>query len=280
SMGIATEIRTLDPADAARKRELRGKVVATSKDADLALVRFENLNATPLPFAKAPLELASDVLILGFPQTQILGTGLKTTRGIVSALPDTTRPVAPEYVLFDAVADHGNSGGPIVDRNACVVGVLTIGLAELSGGLTAESATAFIKQHVPGTGEPDKDAEAPADEADWAAITRKISPSVLQLTCYYDAGIPELSVAARGKQHADNVYEDQTCPWCNGLSRIACPARGCVSGRISVPYTVEERVGQLVVSHKKTRKEPCRNCSGNGHVDCIGCRNGFDHGLR
>jgi len=65
---------------------------------------------------------------------------------------------------------------------------------------------------------------------------------------------------------------------------MSCPYRGCISGRISVPYFVEEAVGsgmnRQVITHKRTRKERCPNCDGAGHVDCIGCNDGFDRGLR
>lgn len=66
---------------------LAAKVVAVSQDKDLALLECRTLKAEPVAVAAHALGRGTEVLVLGFPITNVVGSGLKATRGIVTGLP-------------------------------------------------------------------------------------------------------------------------------------------------------------------------------------------------
>ncbi|MFG0335842.1 MAG: trypsin-like peptidase domain-containing protein [Maioricimonas sp. JB049] len=294
TLGVADAIRMPDPANP--KKDLHGTVVAVSDEVDLALIHFPELKAKPLPLHPQTIDLASDVLILGFPRGDVLGTGMKATQGVITGLPDATRQgELGRYYIFDATSDQGNSGGPVFDRTGRVVGVLTFlyregasvvsqgvvsqGIdAELSGGVTSESAHAFANQHIAGFAQQAATAAAKFD--DWAQLTRSVSPSVCRLTVYYRAGLPQLQVAADLGQVKRSAMEDYTCPRCNGGSRLPCPQRGCQRGEVSVKYFDSKVIGvgtnRAVLRVPKYRKQRCPRCEGKGSLDCPECVIGID----
>lgn len=62
-----------------------------------------------------------------------LGDGICITSGIISdgkrAMPGLSYP----YIMTDAAANHGNSGGPLVDERGSVIGVLVAGVQNAEG---------------------------------------------------------------------------------------------------------------------------------------------------
>src|SRR5262249_11018463 len=84
-------------------------VVATSKEKDLALLKCEKAKFAPLQFAGQLPRLASDLVVCGYPESGVLGDDLKVTRGSVVAHPNRE---AVDNLMYDAVTNPGNSGGP------------------------------------------------------------------------------------------------------------------------------------------------------------------------
>ena len=296
SLGVADSIGI--PAPGRPGKELHGTVVAVSDEVDLALIHFPQLAAKPLPLHPQTIDLASDVLILGFPRGDVLGTGMKATQGVITGLPDPTRQgELGRYYIFDATSDQGNSGGPVFDRSGRVVGVLTFlyreganivsqgvvsqGIdAELSGGVTSESAHAFATAHIPDL----VPGSLPETEfKDWAELTRSVSSSVFRLTVYYRAGLPQLQAAARKSKVRRGAMEDYTCPSCNGRSRVNCTQRDCRRGQVTIKYTMKRVIGvgpsQRVMQVPAFRKEQCSRCEGEGTLDCPDCVEGIDISL-
>jgi serine protease Do len=78
----------------------------------------------PLPALKwgdsGSLQVGDPVVTIG----NQLGLGMSVSAGIVSAL-NRNLPDTPfdSYIQTDAAINHGNSGGPLVDRNGDVVGI-------------------------------------------------------------------------------------------------------------------------------------------------------------
>jgi serine protease Do len=106
-----------------------GEVVGADVYSDLAAVRVESVPdyATPLSFVEREPPVGTEVLAVGAP----FGLGQSVSAGIVSgvdrSLSAANNFVIPDAVQTDAAANPGNSGGPLVDLDANVVGVVNSG---------------------------------------------------------------------------------------------------------------------------------------------------------
>ena len=114
-------------------RKLEGTVVDTNPERDLAVVRVDADELTPIEFGRSSsLRLGDEVLAIGFPLG--LTGGPTVTQGIVSAQ-DRTIPVGTAaggedleltgLIQTDAAINPGNSGGPLVDLNGRLIGINT-----------------------------------------------------------------------------------------------------------------------------------------------------------
>ncbi|MGB9937186.1 MAG: trypsin-like peptidase domain-containing protein [Methanobacterium sp.] len=110
---------------------------------DVALLKLNNVNTNlpVLPLRSEKIEVGENVHIYGYPTEQFtFYEGLSDTsqndiwksmytatltRGIVSA--ERTWTGGIKFYQTDAAVDHGNSGGPVLDDNNQVIGVLVMG---------------------------------------------------------------------------------------------------------------------------------------------------------
>ena len=124
-------------------------VIETDRRNDLALLKLSSLDMASaetkslikkldikiMPLAARGLlrsedvELGEEVMVAGYPFGDIFSDTIKVTRGIVSA----TRGMGDDSGQFqmDAAVQSGNSGGPIYDENANIVGVVVAQLDKL-----------------------------------------------------------------------------------------------------------------------------------------------------
>jgi serine protease Do len=101
---------------------------------DLALLQVEALAGdTPASFAGSPARLNSDVTVVGYPLSGLLG-GLNVTRGAVTS----TKGIGGDGInmQISAPVQPGNSGGPVLNGSGQVVGVV---VARLSDSYAIES---------------------------------------------------------------------------------------------------------------------------------------------
>jgi serine protease Do len=97
-------------------------VLAEDQTFDLALLRAEALaGIAPARFARDPARLNSDVTVAGYPLPDLLG-GLNVTRGAVTSL----KGIGGDgiNIQISAPVQPGNSGGPVVNADGQVVGVV------------------------------------------------------------------------------------------------------------------------------------------------------------
>lgn len=105
-------------------QEITAQVVLRDQASDIALLKVGDSDKLPpaLPLAKAPLRLGSRVFTLGFPRLDLMGSSPKLSEGVISGINgplddpgsyQTTVPIQP-----------GNSGGPLLNMNGEVVGVV------------------------------------------------------------------------------------------------------------------------------------------------------------
>jgi serine protease Do len=106
------------------ERKLIGEVVQSDAQVDLGLVRVPGANAQPLPLGNVgDLAVGDKVMIIGSP----VGLDFTVHEGSVSSLQRSAYGVA--FVQLDAKISPGNSGGPVIDNQGRVVGVVSMKLA-------------------------------------------------------------------------------------------------------------------------------------------------------
>jgi len=108
-------------------QRLLADVVRSDKTADLALLKLRGAlpaGSSALPFRAAarPAAMGEDVFTIGYPLSRMLGNTARMSRGLLSAtagLRDDAREVQ-----VSAEIHPGNSGGPLLDREGNVIGVI------------------------------------------------------------------------------------------------------------------------------------------------------------
>jgi S1-C subfamily serine protease len=104
--------------------EALADVVALDDKSDLALLRVALDREVPfLALADDNPPMADRALVLGFPRTGTRNLSLQISEGVIKSV----NPGDPHEVWLDLNTTHGNSGGPILDRDGRVVAVLTAG---------------------------------------------------------------------------------------------------------------------------------------------------------
>ena len=115
--------------DGVHMKPLKGTVIGTAPERDLAVVRVQADDLVPVALAQSSgLRLGDVVIAIGFPAG--LG-GPTVTSGIVSGLDRTIEGPNGDLtglLQTDAAINPGNSGGPLVDRSGRLVGINTAGI--------------------------------------------------------------------------------------------------------------------------------------------------------
>ena len=100
--------------------EYRGDVSQTSSVFDLAYVEIDSTRSfTPLLLGDSgAVRVSEPAIAIGYPLSEELGLEPTVSLGIISAKRD-------DYLQADASLNPGNSGGPLLDANGKVIGVIT-----------------------------------------------------------------------------------------------------------------------------------------------------------
>jgi S1-C subfamily serine protease len=123
-------------------RILPGQVQASDTRRDLALVRVAGSTGPALAFRANPVRRGEGVVTYGFPLSGLLSSGPTLTTGEVSALAGLGDN--PLQFQISAPVQPGNSGGPLLDRQGNVVGVI---VSKLNAS-RVEARTGDIPQNV------------------------------------------------------------------------------------------------------------------------------------
>ena len=115
----------------ANNQRATAKLVAIDWEKDLAILKTDLLTLKPLTLAASKeITLAQDIMVVGYPLTDELGTGVKITTGIVSGI--VNKGARGDMISIDASLNPGNSGGPILNQQGEVIGIASMKLS--SGG--------------------------------------------------------------------------------------------------------------------------------------------------
>ena len=122
---------------------LPARVDATDRRRDLALMTVSATAGPPLTFRdNPPVQRGENVVTYGFPLSGLVSSGPTLTTGDVSAL--TGLRDNPLHIQISAPVQQGNSGGPLLDAQGNVIGVV---VSKLSAARVA-AVTGDIPQNV------------------------------------------------------------------------------------------------------------------------------------
>jgi hypothetical protein len=126
----------------AEGRTLVAQVPAMDTRRDLALLRVSGSPGPALAFRANPVRRGESVVTYGFPLAGLLSSGPTLTTGEVSALSGLNDN--PTQFQISAPVQQGNSGGPLLDRQGNVIGVI---VSKLNAARVAQR-TGDIPQNV------------------------------------------------------------------------------------------------------------------------------------
>lgn len=112
--------------------EYNAKLIGKDPDSDLAVIKIDANNLTPIKFATSDNLMIGDVVFaIGNP----FGIGSAVTQGIISALNKNKVGINryENYIQTDASINPGNSGGALVDSRGALIGLNTA-IVSKSGG--------------------------------------------------------------------------------------------------------------------------------------------------
>ncbi len=118
------------------------KVLQIDETNDIAVLKIEGGPYAPVPIASSRrVRLGQTVATIGFPNVQIQGFSPKVTRGEISSLNGVADD--PRSWQISVPVQPGNSGGPLLDENGNLIGIVVAKL-----GMKAAEATGDMPQNV------------------------------------------------------------------------------------------------------------------------------------
>ena len=104
------------------------KIIEEDKHNDVALLKIELLDTPFIPIKHNEIKKGIKVCALGYPLTSIQGKELKATFGHINSLSGIQGDT--RFLQVDTSIQPGNSGGPLVNMEGNVVGIITSKLNE------------------------------------------------------------------------------------------------------------------------------------------------------
>ena len=160
--------------------QIQARLIKQDKSLDIAALKVIKKIRDYAKFGK--VRTGEDVMALGFPLGDILGSEIKATKGNVSSLSGFEGN--KDYLQFTAPIQPGNSGGPLLNEGGFVVGINTANyggerLQNINFAIKGTSASSFLGKHS--IGFEYGDYEEPINSADIVEMGEKYTVEVL---CY------------------------------------------------------------------------------------------------
>lgn len=218
---IVTCAHVVDGADTVEVtlggRTYPATVIATDGDLDVAVIKIEANSLPSLSVADSDqLQLGQPLRVIGFPLSDVLGTGIKVTQGAVSGIVEKD---GQRHIQTDATINPGNSGGPVFNARGEVVGIAS---AKLSGTAVSQvgfcvpssSLTKWLQTRGIAFAPP-----AGGQEFDTPTMVQKVSPAVafIKVTLGPESHT-ELAFNFSATMHSHRTGE-QGIPIIRGISR-------------------------------------------------------------
>ena len=103
------------------KSELTAKILAIDSKQDLALLKINKRPLSVLAIDEEGPQLLNEIFVAGYPFGNSISTSIKITKGIISSMKGLGDDNS--NIQIDAAIQPGNSGGPILNNEANIVGV-------------------------------------------------------------------------------------------------------------------------------------------------------------
>jgi S1-C subfamily serine protease len=271
----ATDFLIADPMN--KGKTLPAKLVASSKDTDLALLECADLKSPALPADPMLPRPDTDVLVAGYPLVDASGLAIKMARGNTMAAASVGKV---GVLTYEAAGSPSVGGGPVTDSMGNVVAMHWKTLGSLNNrygaGVPMSAALPFITASIPTDFHP-----ALPNKADmpWNEIEEQTKMStvvVLSKTPSQDVGL--------SKRVGPGFLVDASCCRCNGFKSIRCLARSCTNGKIA--NIRQEKTGSNPITGAAMYEDvkfytPCPVCGGRGLIPCVVCHGtGVDPDVR
>ena len=287
--------------DDGKRTLVGGSIVKRSPvlEEDLALIKLDKpIMGRPLPIDDDGVVEDEEVTVLGFPRAFEKGEHILASGGSVRSI-DEERP----WYYVSAQLEHGNSGGPCVDRFGNVVGVAfavtnlekasfnTSRYRDRGVVVKAQPLVEFIKAY-------DREFKflEPSEAAlpSRQALTANVRDSVLLVKSWKspterfgNTGRSTLDVLRPSQRRniikefatlkENRLYPDDWCPHCNGSAVCKCTNRFCKRGQVQdrkqVVSRIDPNTGQKSYRWVRTF-ERCTTCGGDDAIRCRVCRDG------
>ena len=123
------------------------KATIVKKDLNLDIAALRIIRKTEYYAKFGEIRTGEDVMALGFPLDDVLGTEIKATKGNVSSL--SGYKGEKNSLQFTAPIQPGNSGGPLLNEGGLVVGINTAflegeGVQNINFAIKGTSASSFL----------------------------------------------------------------------------------------------------------------------------------------
>src|SRR5215475_5615646 len=171
------------------ERALEATVVASDPALDLALLSVEATDLPWLPLGDSDaLEMGQPVTAWGYPLGRAVEVG-RTRGGAggvipgVAASPGSVAALRSDdegdarYIQTDVTLNPGNSGGPLVDEDGYVVGIVRMKLMtgdRVGFAIPVNRAKDFLEGHVPPGTLPSRMRLGPLQGSDWKAMRLRV----------------------------------------------------------------------------------------------------------
>ena len=160
--------------------QIQARLIHQDKNLDIAALKVQRSTKNYAKFGK--VRTGEDVMALGFPLGDVLGSDIKATKGNVSSLSGFEGN--KDYLQFTAPIQPGNSGGPLLNEGGFVIGINTANYGgerfqNINFAIKGTSASSFLGKHSIGFEYGDYD--EPIDSADLVEMGEKYTVEVL---CY------------------------------------------------------------------------------------------------
>lgn len=103
------------------------RVVVSDKNNDLAIIqiddnRFSSISKIPISIKFASSDVGENIFVLGYPLRATMGDEIKLTNGIISSKTGFQGDITSYQI--SAPIQPGNSGGPLFDKEANLIGII------------------------------------------------------------------------------------------------------------------------------------------------------------